>query len=257
MVKYGDKFSDMLFVEKKPLNFKKGEDLFNKLSELIWKKKVILLGVDLFYWIPNSVCWNKHHWEHYSFVHGFDDEKRVVYVFDDNLSGYGEFEIPEERLIKAISNFPDKPHAYICEISNTLERFELAIDEVKSNARRIVDEITKILPVNFWNLQEKDFIEGHMCDLTATQIFQIINRHIANQLLIQELKDKIHDPSIVNSLISCCIELQKEWDLVKNRLVKIYFSGYKKSLIDDINEKCRSLFLKEISMWEMFLKYID
>lgn len=254
IVKYGRKFTDMLFTESTAINFEYGDNYFNIIKALMEENKLIMVGVDLFYWIPYSVCWNKHHWEHYSFINGFDDEKRMIYVFDDSFNGYDEFEVPEDRLIKAIENFPHKPSAYIYEISRKIKKFDLSISEIKDNSQRIIDEINKtLMRVNYWELDEKDFLEGHMCDLISMQIFQIVNRHIANQLLIQELKDEICNPHIINTLIKFCTDLQKGWTLIKNKFIKIYFSKYKKSLIDEINEKCKSLFLKELTMWEIFL----
>ncbi|EMS69248.1 hypothetical protein [Ruminiclostridium cellobioparum] len=252
-----NKYINMLLTERNPLNFENKEQCLKLLKELIKKKEIILLGVDLFYWIPNSVCWNKHHWEHYSFINGFDEEKRAFYVFDENFNGYNEFEIPEDRLIKAVMNFPLEPHAFICKLSKNIEKFEPSISEIKNNAGRIVNEINEIIPIAFWELCEKDFIEGHMCDLISTQIFQIINRHIANQILMQELESEICDGLISKSLVKYCIELQEGWNLVKNKLLKIYYSNDKKSLRNDINKKCKSLLLKEIDMWNMFLKYTD
>lgn len=257
IAKYYDLYHNMLYSEQKPFNFNHGDNYFDILKELIQENKIILIGVDLFYWVPNSVCWNKHHWDHYSFINGFNDEKRVLYVFDDNFNGFDEFEVPEERLIKAIKHYPKKPSGYICKISKNIERFELSIHEVKDNARRLIYEISKKLTVTFWDLHEKDFIEGHMCDLICTQIFQIVNRHIANQMLIQEFDDRISNPAYGNLLLKYCKELQDGWTIVKNKLVKIYLSEYKKSLISDLNEKCRYLLLKEIDMWNMFLKYVN
>lgn len=257
IAKYYDLYHDLLYTEKKPFNFNHKDNYFDILKEFLEESKIILLGVDLFYWIPNSVCWNKHHWDHYSFINGFNDEKRVLYVFDDNFNGFDEFEIPEDRLIKAIEHYPNKPSAYICKITKNIGKYELSIHEVKNNARRLIFEISKKLTVTFWDLQEKDFREGHMCDLISTQIFQIINRHIANQMLIKAFEDRISNPAYGNLLLKSCRELQDGWAIVKNKLVKIYLSTHNKSFIRDLNEKCRHLFLKEMDMWDMFLKYVD
>lgn len=255
MVKHGSEYRNLLFSENKPLNYKCGDNYFNILKGLIEEDNIVLLGVDLFYWIPNSVCWNKHHWGHYSLINGCDDEKRMLYVFDENVYGYNEFEIPEDRLIKAISNFQNEPHVNIYKLSENIGRFELPISEAKDNAQRIISEIIEIMPMIFWDLCEKDFIEGHMCDLISMRIFQIVNRHIANQLLMQELGDDILSPAIRSSLIKYCIELQEGWAVVKKRLIRIYFSKYEKSALINLNEKCKLLFLKEIDMWNMFLKH--
>lgn len=255
MVKHGIEYRDLLFSDNKQLNFKGEDNYFNILKGLIEEDNIVLVGVDLFYWIPNSVCWKKHHWEHYSLINGCDDEKRMVYAFDENVYGYNEFEIPEDRLTKAISSFQDKPNVNIYKLSTNIGRFELSISEVRDNAQRIIGEIVKIMPVIFWDLCEKDFIEGHMCDLISMRIFQIVNRHIANQLLMQELGDDILSPAIRCSLIKYCIELREGWDLVKKRLIRIYFSKYERSDIINLNEKCRLLFLKEIDMWNMLLNH--
>jgi hypothetical protein len=256
IVKHFERYRSMLFGDYEPLNFESGDNYFDILKGLIEEKKLILLGVDLFYWIPYSVTWNRHHWIHYSFINGIDDEKRVVYAFDENVSGYNEFEIPEDRLIKAISNFPQEPHVMSYKPSGNIEKFELSIDEVKGNAQRIIDEINNnILPVYFWGLREADIVEGHMRDLISLRLFQIKNRHIANQLLMQELGDVILSPQIRSSLINYCKELQKGWDIIKNNFVRLYLSKYEESVISNVNEKAKSLFSKEIEMWDMFLKY--
>jgi hypothetical protein len=159
IVKHFERYRSMLFGDYEPLNFESGDNYFDILKGLIEEKKLILLGVDLFYWIPYSVTWNRHHWIHYSFINGIDDEKRVVYAFDENVSGYNEFEIPEDRLIKAISNFPQEPHVMSYKPSGNIEKFELSIDEVKGNSQRIIDEINNnILPVYFWGLREADIL---------------------------------------------------------------------------------------------------
>jgi hypothetical protein len=98
-------------------------------------------------------------------------------------------------------------------------------------------------------------VEGHMRDLISLRLFQIKNRHIANQLLMQELGDVILSPQIRSSLINYCKELQKGWDIIKNNFVRLYLSKYEESVISNVNEKAKSLFSKEIEMWDMFLKY--
>ena len=249
---YWDKYKKVLYAQRKPLDFKDKLHCVDIVKRLVKRNKVVVVGVDLFYWIPNSICWKKHHWTHYSFVNGFDNKKRVFYVFDESFSGYNEFEIPEDRFITAIMNCQDSPHGYMFKLAKRIEKFQFNFSEVKENAKRIVDEINKIIPLTLWELSEEDFNGGHMCDLLSTQIFQIINRQIANQLLFEELDEVLSLP--VRSVLSqYCRELQEEWTLVKNKLVRIYFSDNRESLICDINKACTSLLLKEIDMWKMLL----
>ncbi|MGI6668712.1 MAG: hypothetical protein ACOX4M_04615 [Acetivibrionales bacterium] len=256
IVKHYERYRSMLFNDYKPLNFESGDNYFDILKGLIEENKLILLGVDLFYWLPNTISWKRNHWAHYSFINGINDEKRAVYVFERNSYGYDEFEIPEDRLIDSISNFPREPHVMSYKFPENIEKFELSIDEVKGNAQRIIDEINNnIMPVNFWELGEEDFAKGYTRDLTSLRFFQISNRHIANELLIQALGDEILSPEIRSSLIKYCKELQEGWELAKIMFLRLYVSKNRKSDINNTNEKVRSLFSKEIEMWDMFLKH--
>ncbi|EPR13617.1 hypothetical protein [Ruminiclostridium papyrosolvens] len=253
----GDVFRNKFFPQQTSLNFKHDENYIGLIKNYIKNNDVVMVGVDLFYWIPNSVCWNKHHWEHYSYINGFNDEKGVFYVFEENFYGFGEFEIPQDRMMKAIESSPLEPHAIIYKLCNAVDKYELSVSEVKSNAKRIIEEISRIIPIDFWILSEKDFTEGHMCDLISTQIFQIINRHIANQLLINELEDAIGNLQFKNELDKYCIELQDGWNQVKTKLVKIYYSNNRELMIHNLNKKCKDLFLKEIEMWDALLRYTN
>ena len=256
ILKHYERYSNMLFTDYEPLNFESGANYFDILKGLIEKNKVIMLGVDLYYWIPNSLAWKQHHWAHYTYINGINDEKRTVYVFEGDAYGYNEFEIPEDRLIKAVSNFVHEPHARTYKLSGNLERYELSISEVKENAQRIIDEINnRIMPVTFWELSEEDFAKGYMRDLISLRFFIIKNRHIANELLMQEFGDEILSPQIRSSLMEYCKELQEGWELAKNRFLRLYYSKDKKSAVSNINERVKSLFSKEIEMWDMLIKH--
>ena len=256
-VNNGDVFKEKFFPQQTCLNFKHDEDYIGLIKNFIKNNDAVMVGVDLFYWIPNSVCWNKHHWEHYAYINGFNDEKGVFYVFDENFYGFGEFEVPQDRMMKAIEGFPLEPHAIVYKLCNSIDKYELAVSEVRDNARRLIEEINEIMPLDFWILSEKDFTEGHMCDFISTHIFQIINRHIANQLLINELEDEISNLQFKSELEKYCIELQDGWNQVKTKLVKIYYSKNRESMLHNLNIKCKDLFLKEIDMWNTFLRYTN
>lgn len=256
-IKNGDAFKEKFFPQQTTLNFKHDENYIELIKDSIRNNEIVMVGVDLFYWIPNSVCWNKHHWEHYAYINGYNHEKEIFYVFDENFYGFGEFEVPQDRMMKAIESSPLEPHAIVYKLCKCTDKYELAVSEVRDNAKRLIEEITEIMPIDFWLLSEKDFTEGHMCDFISTHLFQIINRHIANQLLINELEDKIGNQHFKNELEKYCIELQDGWNQVKTKLVKIYYSTNRKLLVHNLNQKCKDLFLKEIKMWDAFLRYTN
>ena len=248
--------SDSLF-SSEPINFKHDNNYLNLIKRLVSEGNMIVVGVDLFYWIPNSICWNKHHWNHYSLINGFNDEKKVFYVLDENRKGFNEYEIPEERFCLAINNSTLDPNGFICKVSNDIKRFKLSLDDVIINSRKLIDNLNKMKNNSLFQFSNRDLKERHMMDLFAMYISQIENRQKANKLLFYAMQDEklITENDIMDTLIKYAIELHDYWSIVKSKFVKVYFSYDNQSAIIEINEICDSLFCKEQEMWNKLLGY--
>ena len=175
------------YITYQPFDLEK--DYVTQIKKLILQNKTALIGVDLFYWIPKSVCWQKHHWEHHSFLNGFDDEKKIFYVFDDDLNGYDMHEIPEQRLITAVTNSSLLPKAYFMSIADDIKPFYFQLDDLLIHAKKIKTNIQSIDVKSLWILRNEDVKEGHMLDLFAMFIFQISNRYYGNVMLFKKLYD--------------------------------------------------------------------
>ena len=87
------KYIDKCFTNEN-LSLQNDPCCLEKIKNYVRQKKYVAVGVDLFYLIPQSFFWGKYHWRHYSLLNGFDDEKKVFYVFDEDLSGYTCCEVP-------------------------------------------------------------------------------------------------------------------------------------------------------------------
>ena len=236
-----------------PFNFKHDENYIEYLKNLIKKNELVIVGVDLFYWIENSSCWNRHHWEHYSLINGFDDDKNVFYVLDENDIGFGEFEIPVDRFITAIQHSPLEPDGYIYKINKKIKQFKFNIKDVINNAQRLKNELSAIKSSSLWQLRDEDFDAGHMCDLSATEIFQIVNRQIANQLLFCNIQKEVHDCKVPDIIIKYSNDLKEGWILVKNVLLKANLLKDRKLSLAEIEKSCKDLLNKEYEMWDIFV----
>lgn len=256
MVKLGSENFSSFFSPPQPINFKYDKNYVEYLKNLVMERHYVTLGVDLFYWIPNSICWNKFHWEHYSLINGFDTEKKLFYVLDENIKGYNEFEIPEQRFLTAVQNSPLEPHGYILKLRNDICSFKFSKEEVIYNAKRLMAELNQIKQRTFWYLNDKDFDDGHMCELISMYVFQIVNRHIANELLFKIMSNEIHNSKIISSLFQYCKDLQDGWIFVRNKIVRTYFVNDRKKSLTEINNKCKMLFDTENKMWDTFLSAI-
>jgi hypothetical protein len=247
--KIGRKFK----YRQKPISFRNNFHFVEYLQGLVREGKLVSVGVDLFYWIPNSVCWNKHHWDHYSLLNGFDDERKVFYVFDENILGYDEYEIPEERLRQAIQNSPVEPHGYLTQISN-IRPFKFSLRDVVTYADELARELSIMNVSSLWLLSEEDFAARHMCDLFAMNIYQVVYRHKANQLLFEILQTEnmVPNPEIMEEFIKYSRELQNGWNYVKGKFIQTYVVNDKVQSIRELNQKCNYLFSKECEMWSRF-----
>ncbi len=258
MKNFEKKYLNQNILTKQPINFKYDQNYIGFLKDLITKRTLLAIGVDLFYWIPNSVCWGKHHWEHYSFINGFDDEKKLFYVLDESTSGYNEHDIPEERLYASVKNSPLDPHGYIYKFLDEIGPFKFSLSEVISNAQRLSNELKQIRIKTLLQLSGEDLAAGHMCDLMSMYLHQIVNRHKANQFLFQTLyKKNMINMEAADILIRCSKALQDGWLIVKNLLVKAYIIKNKNSELIYINESCKDLFFKEFEMWNKFISCIE
>lgn len=244
---------NVLFCSSQPINFKYDKNYCDLLKELIRNKELVQVGVDLFYWIPDSICWNKHHWSHYSLIDGFDDEKKVFYVLDENINGFDIHEIPEERFLIAIHSSPIEPHGYKNRLFDNIPPYKFSIENVINNAKRLRDGLRTIKFDPLWKLKDDDYNKGYMMDLFSMHLFQIMNRHIANRFLFQAVQKEVHGTVIPDSIEQYCQDLYNGWKTLRNILVKMYFSDGRDLIIIDINERCKNLFLKEFEMWDTFL----
>ena len=78
---------------------------------------LVQAGVDLYYWIEGNCCYNKHHVEHYTLIHGYDEEQNKFYVMETDNECYREFLVEEELLATAMSEANTLAfHAFAMEI---------------------------------------------------------------------------------------------------------------------------------------------
>lgn len=241
---------DYIFINKNYLSARSNENYLDQLKDLVKQKKYVLIGVDLFYWIPNSICWNKHHWYHYSFLNGFDDYTKDYFVLDENMKGYSEFIIPESRLNTAMQESTIKHDIKFYDINQNISKPIIGVDDLVKNSENIVKSINEIND-DFWLMSEFDYDICYFQDLNAMNLFKIENRHKANYSLFSEL----HKMGLLNGntsleLQSICLELIYKWQLSKSQLIKSYYGKNRTEKILKLNRNIRGLLNLEKSMWE-------
>jgi hypothetical protein len=244
-----------------PFNYKDEEYGLEKLVEMIKQHKLIAIGVDLFYWISGSYCWNKYHWQHYAMITGFDDEREIFFTLDDNVNGFGHFEIPAERFYQASQSFYRNEalntDAYIVNVDNDLEQFELTLKEVMFFTEKLKQKLGNIDAMSLLDLNGQAIQITDWFDLFVKYVHQVINRQTANALLFKSLGDLnlIRERSLVSGLIQQANTLKKDWRILEQKIVKFNCLSPDQFNANEFCDRCNRLFHREIVMWNTLLAY--
>lgn len=272
-VDFNNSYEDL--IDKKYLTeenyfFKDMNNIVEEIKELIILGKPIFLYIDLYNWIPENIAWQKHHWNHFSLIIGFDDDKKVFYTIDDDAKGSVDIrEIPEERLINSFRGteyFVDYGGYHIksdidypCKIINfseCIEPYKIKLDQITTNAKIILEDIMKINQNGFWEFICDPNLDV-VSDFGITELNIIYNRHIGNKLLITELyKENIIKSDYYEFLYSSITNIINNWNKAKNILIKSKYKNTLSQISIPLIEICDKNFQEESYFWNSLLNFL-
>lgn len=230
------------------------DDLVAKLRKVIDNSMYALARVDLYDYIPRSICYHKYHWYHFSLIIGYDDEKDIFFVFDDDYHGYREFEVSSEKLYQAIKRSHYSNAVFYVDFCQTMFPKKIECFELKKNARRIIRDIKKIKQEKYYIMSEEDYKIGFDRELTIIMFEKIRNRQIINVQLFEELiLNKMLREDEGTQLIKYGNNIIDEWNTLKNMFYMVYEKKYEMA---DINNSIISVLERERKMWKLFLKVV-
>jgi hypothetical protein len=253
---FKEQYLQGLFIYQ-PIRFREEENFLDILKNHIRQKEIVQVGIDLFYWLPDSMNFGVNHWNHTAVLNGYDDEKKVFYAFDADNSGFDEQEIPEDRFLLAIKSCVLDTHGDILKLADQFHPYQFSLSDVVINAKRLIDEISTMNTDSFWLLTDDDFDKGRRRDIIAIQIFQIASRHIGNGLLFQRVLNEYCDNDIIENLVQRSKKLQDGWLIARSKLLIIYRSKTDRwKQLASLNEDIKCLFNDELEMWDSVIKNI-
>lgn len=254
------KLENRIDVKTENIKFDSKEQMFDLIEQELKKKMRLLVGVNLFYWIPDSICWEKHHWYHYSLITGYDRDKQLVYVLDDNKTGYSQFEIPQDRFWMAVyhSEYPmeEKLQRMTYEIKDSFKQF--TVRDMLANCENIIECVEYFTDRNLWVMDDIDYQEQYHLDLNILFINQIINQHKANGLLIERLrKENLLENEVYEESKEQHGKVLEGWNRLMVAFGRIYFSVInRKQNLDRANALLRNILNDEKKMWEVIQQAI-
>ncbi|AJS60188.1 hypothetical protein [Paenibacillus sp. IHBB 10380] len=261
-LKYQNRVLSNVIDKREPYYFKDVNQFTEELEDMIKNGQYPVLNVDLYYWIPNSLAWKQYHWYHYSLITGYDSDKSVYYVLDDDINGFREFEIPKERLEQAFLNSEymldpnyQEPPCYTLELKKEIAQCELSFLQVKGNAERIVQEISELKIDDLWDIgTDVENFDAYITNgLMGINIIE--SRQHGNRFLLKQLADLHHiDSDTFMQLDQQLTDMSIGWFQAKNVLIKAKFSSKRRFNRDQLIQISTRLLSEERQFWEQFIQ---
>lgn len=239
-----------VFCNKITHDFTKDPNIIETLKSYIDDDKIIFLGIDMYYGIPDTSQWHKHHIHHNILVEGYDDDKSIMYVLETGDSGYKEYEISYVDLEKAAKEFIFFIHeSEIFEVCNNAPSFTFDIEKMRENAINTISSIDKINSIidGIWHVDEEKLLS--MRDEIQSHLSSIRNRQNVNKLLFESM----YDEKKIRYYVQEFERLYREYDSFIYQIDKACENKTYYADEIDIKNVFRTLLFREKTIWTEFV----
>lgn len=231
------------------------DQTLEEIKEFLRQGKIVMAGVDLFYWIPLNTCYHKLHVEHYAMINGFNERNNSFYVMDTDNVKFQEFELPADTVAEAIVHceLPFDVMVYdLCD-KREIESYLFDWKELVGRAKGIVKSIRPLCNKYFWLMEEEDYKSGFNRNMCVMYILQINCRMKANRLLFEHLIEQEGKSALI-PLQEMSHRLEMKWVSIKNRVSKAYFAENSVAEMIHLGDEIRDQFRDEKQMWKQFIQ---
>lgn len=245
-VLYGEELEHALYkVRRMPYVFET-DDPVAELLRRIRENRIISVEIDLFFWNPDSLDYHRNHVNHMSMCVGADEERQVFY-FDDAVVGQGLLTKPfsgiQEALVRKDGELnavelcvPEHPAPYIYDIAR-----------IRRQAEKLVHNLELLRYQSYFST----FEQPQDLNIIVNNVIKVYNRELANQVLVRQLYLDGHlaEP-VFQTLMQKAKELAKQWNLIKNKLMKMMLAGRKHDFTK-LNQRADQAFAAEQEFWSL------
>lgn len=238
-------------VNKEIHDFTVDEDIVENLKFYIDSEKIIFLGIDMYYGVPDTSQWHKHHVNHTVLVEGYDDEKECVYILESGEKEYKSYEVSYTDITIAAKEFICYVRdTEIFEINQNEEVFMYDCSDIKNNAIEIVKSIDDILSHmnEIWHinpdklLSMKDEIEAHLK--------AIRNRQGVNVKLFASLYGEMSAQDYIERFL----ELEKEYNLLRDTIIHLCVNNEYYENEEKVKNTFAKLLSEEKKIWQEYCR---
>ncbi|MDR1002615.1 MAG: hypothetical protein LBL82_05035 [Oscillospiraceae bacterium] len=223
-------------------------NLIPTIKKYIDDNRLIVVAVDSFSLIEESLHYNNTHQIHSWIFSGYDDEKDELYCFADSDRGYGENKVSIENFKRSVvlQTYTDLLELVI---SDKRQPFVFNLETVCANARSICADIAKISYCNFWKCDKSDYTEDRCYDLT-----KFVDRQKANIMLMDMLYEQGEiGKHLCEDVKVMCEDTQRGWNLLRMKFLKSWMNR-KVPNYEDAQRSAWRCMRKEYDYWRYFIK---
>ncbi len=245
---------DKILINKQCISMNSFDSPMEVLKKILNEQKVVMLGVDLYYWIEDNIHYNRNHIEHYSLVKMYDESKDELVFFETGLNGYQEYKIFSEQAIKAIRSFSGATLIY--DINYDVGDIMYTKKDIYINARNIISSIEHIL-------NDKDIIlcVGDMAECELIYVSDILQTHIFNMENRQKVNRHLFmigfNSPIIDGFDYCNRfgELENKFRILKARSMRNTVRKRYRQNIIEAKSHILELLNEEREIWKQFIKH--
>lgn len=220
-------------------------DFFLRAVSLLNSGYVVFVAVNLFYYIPKSIFYNKIHKIHYSMLVSYDNGN--FGVFDEGPSGYGKYVINEKIMKKAMEEVGNNTSFFSFNTNCQMPDYKPNIERLLNNAYSICNNIENIDLYTPIYQEVSGYAEG---------LNRIIHRQKGNILLFKKLSEEgILSNTYTDKICEKIKELHVQWGCARNRAIKEIVTCTQPH--DQFIDNVRLFLEKELVIWRDFIKEIE
>lgn len=222
------------------------------IKEILDQERIILLRVDLFYWIDDNHHYGNTHLDHYSLVKGYDEERKCLIVFETGIKGYCEYLISYDKAVEAIC----AAHAtsLVYDIDYELEEIMYTKQDIVRNAEIIISSIDYVCSNQEYILCVSEMSEDgirDVYDVLQTHLFGMQNREKVNRHLFMISFEN----EVINGY-SFCKEFERlegQFEILKGICIKNQLKKNNWEVLECLKNKMILLLREEREIWKKFL----
>lgn len=229
------------------------DDPISLIVERLEQEKIVLLAIDLFYWINEGLHFMKNHITHISLVIGYDDDTEELIVLETGERGYKEHRVPYELAKKAVKsvNITTK----FCEINPDTKFSMFTKEDVVSSAKDVIKSIDekKTNSTEIWKVDGlSDTGLNEVVSIIQTHMYSMQNRAFINGYMFEHAfsNDEFQGVCIHERFY----ELEKEYEKLKGASIRLSHRKNKYQGLMNIKNKMLELMDVERDIWGYYLE---